>query len=248
MFTPKISIITVVYNGEKTILKTIKSIEAQTYNNIEYIVIDGNSKDKTIDIIKNNSSTIDKFISEPDDGLYYAMNKGLDLATGDYVLFINSGDELADKDVLKNIFSDKKAYDIYYGNTMIVNENGEEIGKRRLKPPKKLTWKSFKKGMVVSHQSIIIKRELTKNYDTNFNFSADFDWVLYALKNSNSIKNCYIYISKFLDGGLTKQNIIPGLKERYKIMKNYYGSISTLYNHFILAFKLMFYYVKHKRF
>lgn len=247
MNNPKISIITVVYNGEDTILKTIKSIENQSYKNIEYIIIDGKSKDRTVEIIKKEISSVDIFVSEPDDGLYDAMNKGLERATGDYVWFINSGDEIASEKVLETIFSEDEIFDIYYGDTMITDENGNEIGTRRLKPPKNLNWKSFKNGMVVSHQSIIIKRKITKNYDIKFRFSADFDWVLYALKQTNSIKNCNIIMSKFLDGGLSKQNILPGLKERYKIMKNYYGLISTIYTHFILAFKLIIFYVKYKR-
>ena len=245
---PTISIITVVYNGEDTIQRTIDSIKNQSYKNIEYIIIDGLSKDNTVEIIKKNSEFVTKFISEPDNGLYDAMNKALEMATGDYVWFINSGDEIANSDVLSNVFTNSENADIYYGDTLIVDDNGEEIGKRRLQPPKELTWKDFKKGMVVSHQSIIIKRDITRKYDLNYRFSADFDWVLYALKKSKKNVNTQIVLSKFLDGGLTKQNIIPGLKERFSIMVKNFGLIPTIYQHIFISIKFFAFYVKYKRF
>ncbi len=245
---PTISIITVVYNGEDTIQRTIDSIKNQSYKNIEYIIVDGLSKDNTVEIIKKNSEFVTKFISEPDNGLYDAMNKALEMATGDYVWFINSGDEIANSDVLSNVFTNSENADIYYGDTLIVDDNGEEIGKRRLQPPKELTWKDFKKGMVVSHQSIIIKRDITRKYDLNYRFSADFDWVLYALKKSKKNVNTQIVLSKFLDGGLTKQNIIPGLKERFSIMVKNFGLIPTIYQHIFISIKFFAFYVKYKRF
>lgn len=245
---PTISIITVVYNGEDTIQRTIDSIKNQSYKNIEYIIIDGLSKDNTVEIIKKNSEFVTKFISEPDNGLYDAMNKALEMATGDYVWFINSGDEIANSDVLSNVFTNSENADIYYGDTLIVDDNGEEIGRRRLQPPKELTWKDFKKGMVVSHQSIIIKRDITRKYDLNYRFSADFDWVLYALKKSKKNVNTQVVLSKFLDGGLTKQNIIPGLKERFSIMVKNFGLIPTIYQHIFISIKFFAFYVKYKRF
>lgn len=245
---PTISIITVVYNGEDTIQKTIDSIRNQTYKNIEYIIIDGLSKDNTVEIIDKNSDVVSQLISEPDNGLYDAMNKALSIATGDYVWFINSGDEIASPDVLSKVFRNYKNADIYYGDTLIVDDNGESIGRRRLQPPKELSWKDFKKGMVVSHQSIIIKKEITKKYDLNYRFSADFDWVLYALKKSKLNINTEIVLSKFLDGGLTKQNIIPGLKERFAIMVKNFGLVSTIYQHIPISINFFIYYVKHRRF
>jgi len=245
---PTISIITVVYNGEDTIQRTIDSIKNQSYKNIEYIIVDGLSKDNTVEIIKKNSEFVTRFVSEPDNGLYDAMNKALEMATGDYVWFINSGDEIANYDVLSNVFTNSENADIYYGDTLIVDDNGEEIGRRRLQPPKELTWKDFKKGMVVSHQSIIIKRDITRKYDLNYRFSADFDWVLYALKKSKKNVNTQVVLSKFLDGGLTKQNIIPGLKERFSIMVKNFGLIPTIYQHIFISIKFFAFYVKYKRF
>ncbi len=246
--TPKVSIITIVYNGETTLESTIKSIAFQTYSNIEYIIVDGNSKDKTIDIIKKYDSIITKWISENDKGIYDAMNKGFQMATGDYVWFMNSGDEIYNASTLENIFSAEADADIYYGDTIMIDNDGNTIGNRRLTPPKHLTWKSFKKGMLVSHQSFIAKRNITELYNTKYNYSADFEWCLQALKKSKKTYNTGQILSKFLDGGFTKQNLVPGLKERFKIMTKNYGLLSTLYHHIFIAIKFFVFLIKNKRF
>jgi len=151
MFQPKLSIITIVYNNMHHIERTMLSILYQTYPNIENIIIDGLSTDGTVDIIKKYESRISKFISEKDNGIYDAMNKGLALATGDYVLFMNSGDEIYTKDTIANVFASAEDADIYYGETEMINDNGQSLGQRRHKAPKQLNWRSFKYGMSVSH-------------------------------------------------------------------------------------------------
>ncbi len=247
-FSPIVSIITVVFNGEKTLESTIKSVINQTYDNIEYVIIDGNSKDKTLDIIKKYDSKISKWISEPDEGIYDAMNKGINISTGDYIWFMNSGDELANAKTVEDIISSSPNSDIYYGDTVMIDCNGNEIGNRRLSPPEKLTWKSFKKGMLVSHQSFIAKKQIIKSYNLKYKFSADFEWCLLALKNAKSITNTHLTLSKFLDGGITKQNIAAGLKERFKIMSEYYGLIPTCINHIPISIKFFSFLIKNKRF
>ena len=245
---PKVSIITVVFNGEHVIERTIQSVAEQTYSNIEYIIIDGSSKDNTIEIIKKYSKNITFWLSEPDKGLYDAMNKGLRLATGDYVWFLNAGDKIFAPDTTEKIFHSAKNCDIYYGETLIVDDSGNEIGTRRLKIPKQLSWKSFRKGMVVCHQSIIIKKQLVEPYNVYIKVASDFEWVLKALKKSKTIKNTGIYICKFLDGGINKQKIPQGLKERFKIMVNQYGFIVTIASHVPIAIKFFWYWGVNKRF
>ena len=185
---PKISIITVVFNSKNYIEDTIKNILSQTYKNIEYIIIDGKSTDGTVEIIKSYQDEISLWISEPDKGLYDAMNKGIRLATGDYILFINSGDKLFDITTIEQVFS-KPIADVYYGDTVIINTNDQEIGLRRLRPPEKLSFKSFRKGMLVCHQSFIARRELVPNFNLNYRFAADYDWTIQILKNSQLIIN-----------------------------------------------------------
>lgn len=244
----RLSIITITYNAALTLERTIISVEKQNYSNIEYIIVDGKSTDLTMDIVARHASRIDKSISEPDGGLYYAMNKGLNMATGDYVWFLNAGDEIAEEDTVTKMFASADDADVYYGDTVMTNMRGEVIGERRLCPPKELTWKSFKNGMLVSHQSFVPRRSLCKEYDTQYRFSADFDWCVSILRRSTAIVNTDLILSRFLDGGITKQNIIPGLKERFRIMTHHYGIISTVYHHIPIAIKFFYYWITRGRF
>lgn len=245
---PIISIITITYNAGETLERTIKSIINQSYANIEYIIIDGKSTDNTVEIIKSYADNVNYWISEPDRGLYHAMNKGIAAATGDYLWFINAGDEIYDTDILKSVFSSKPYADIYYGNTVMTDMDGEIIGDRRLAPPQKLTWRSFKKGMLVSHQSIIVKRSIAEYYNLKYRFSADFEWCIQALQKADNVTNTELTLSKFLDGGITKKNIVPSLKERFDIMRRYYGLLPTLLAHIPITLKFTYFYIRNKRF
>ena len=138
--------------------------------------------------------------------------------------------------------------DIYYGECVMVDAQGEVIGSRRLVPPKELTWESLRMGMLVSHQSIFVKRVLAPQYNLTYKFAADFDWVLKSLKGASTVVNTNMVISRFLDGGLTKQNIIPGLKERYHIMKTHFGGFSTFFRHFVIGTKFLWFVLLNKRF
>lgn len=248
MFKSSVTIITITYNAESTLRRTIESIAQLDYDNIEYIIVDGASTDNTMEIVKEYPNVVTKYISEPDKGLYDAMNKGLDMATGDYIWFINAGDEVASANVIKEIFDYEPYCDVYYGDTVMTDINGNEIGNRRLTPPEKLTWKSFKMGMLVSHQSFIARRVLCRHYDLKYRFSADFDWCIRILKNSDFVCNTEMTLSRFLDGGITKQNIIPGLKERFAIMCKHYGRLSTLLYHIPIGVKFFWFWATKGRF
>ena len=185
---PKISIITVTYNCEKVIQKTIDSVLRQTYSHIEHIVVDGASKDRTFQIVQGYGDRIAQAISEPDKGLYDAMNKGLKLATGDFVWFVNAGDWIhADDTVEKMVNFCESDTDILYGEVMMVDQKGQELGTRSeittQQLPQNLNWKSLKKGMVVSHQGFLPRLSIVQAYMSN-NLAADIDWVINALKKS----------------------------------------------------------------
>ncbi|HAN79009.1 MAG TPA: glycosyl transferase [Bacteroidales bacterium] len=247
---PKVSIITVVYNSEIYIERTLKSILNQTFTNFEYLVIDGKSTDKTLDIVKSYSQLNPIILSEKDNGLYDAMNKGLKLATGEFVWFMNSGDEIASSDTLAQIFAIETANkaDLIYGETLITDQQGDTIGLRRLKTPKKLTRNSFKKGMLISHQSVLVRKNIAPNFNLKYRYSSDYNWLMEVIFNTTKYYNTEIILSKFMDGGQTKKTIIPGLKERFNIMTNYYGLISTMLMHIPIAFKFLNFYKKNKRF
>ncbi|MBQ5550058.1 MAG: glycosyltransferase [Bacteroidales bacterium] len=245
----KISIITVVYNSEKYIRRTIESIVGQDYPAIEYIIIDGKSKDTTMQIVNEYRDRIAVVVSEPDKGLYDAMNKGLRLATGSYVLYINSGDALSSPTLLSDIFNNVPAdSDVIYGDTQITDEEGNILHNRRHRPPEQLTWRDYKRGMLVCHQSFIAKRTLCDEYDTNYRYAADYDWCLNILLKSRVVTNYGKDISLFMDGGQTKRTIVPGLKERYRIMCKYYGKAKATFWNFILGVKFGWWMIWHKWF
>ena len=237
------SIITVTYNAAQWLERTMQSVLSQTYPDIEYIIVDGSSTDGTINIITNYELRITKWISEPDKGLYDAMNKGLKLAAGDYVWFINAGDRIHSENTIQEIvnrlspFAFHLSPDIIYGKTEISDAQGNSLGMRRLKAPEKLTWKNFKMGMLVSHQSFIVKREIAELYDLQYHYAADFDWCIRCLKKTDNILNTHLTLSYFLEAGFSSANRKASLKERYDIMCKYYGKIPTQIRHLWFAFR-----------
>jgi len=244
---PILSVITVVYNNVADIERTLLSVLNQTYKGIEYIVIDGGSTDGTVQVIEKYKDRLAKFISEKDKGIYDAMNKGLALATGDYVLFMNSADEIYSADTVANVFAIAPDADIYYGETEMINAAGKSLGQRRHKAPPNFTWKSFKYGMSVSHQAIYIKRALVTPYDPQYQLSADIDWILRAAKKAKTIVNVNQYVAKYQVGGMSKFKHRQSLAERFNIMKRHYGLLPTLFNHGIIAFNLGWYWLKNRR-
>jgi len=244
---PILSVITIVYNNVSDIERTMFSVLNQTYTGVEYIVVDGLSNDGTLEVIKRYENRIAKLISERDEGIYDAMNKGLAAATGDYVIFMNSGDEFYDVDTVASVFAAGDDADIYYGETEMIDENGQSLGQRRHKAPKQFTWRSFKFGMSVSHQAIYIKRALLEPYDRQYELSSDIDWIIRAAKKAKSIVNVNRYVAKYLVGGMSKKKHRQSLEERFDIMKRHYGLVPTILNHFVIAFNLGWYWLRNRR-
>lgn len=242
---PKFSIITVTYNAGKVLEDTIQSVVFQTYRNVEYIIVDGGSTDNTLDVVHKYQERISKVISEPDKGLYDAMNKGIRMATGDYLCFLNAGDELHENETLQNIvytLKGKELPDVIYGETAIVDEEGHFLHMRRLSTPEHLHWKSFKEGMLVCHQAFFARRELAlaNPYDLRYRFSADFDWCIRIMKQSKNLHNTHLTLIDYLNEGMTTQNHKASLKERFRIMTKHYGWISTILHHGWFVIRLFY--------
>ena len=242
---PKFSIITVTYNAEKVLEDTIQSVIFQTYRNVEYIIVDGASKDHTLEIVNKYHNRINKVISEPDKGLYDAMNKGIQLATGDYLCFLNAGDKFHDSETLQKIVHTLKGQelpDVIYGETAIVDEEGHFLHMRRLSTPAHLNWKSFKQGMLVCHQAFFANRELAINhlYDLQYRFSADFDWCIRIMKKAKCLHNTRLTLIDYLNEGMTTKNHKASLKERFCIMAKHYGLISTILHHGWFVIRLFY--------
>jgi glycosyltransferase involved in cell wall biosynthesis len=171
----KLSIITINLNNKKGLLRTITSVVEQTFQDFEYIIIDGGSKDGSVDIIKQYSHKINYWVSEPDSGVYIAMNKGIKKATGKYCLFLNSGDNLVDTEVLRKVFAFQKDKDILYGDVF--------FGKRKVSFPQQLDLAYFIKSSL-GHPSTFIKRDLFDKigyYNESLKIVADWEFFLNAI-------------------------------------------------------------------
>ena len=239
---PLISIITVTYNAGKVIGRTLESLKYQTFQGFEHLIIDGKSSDNTLRIVKDADLPQTVIISEPDKGLYDAMNKGLRHAKGKYVLFLNAGDSFHSPEILSHYAEmAQKGKDIIYGDTVIVDNTGNSIGPRHLTAPKTLTKKSFAEGMLICHQAFMVKKELAPEYDLSYKFSADYDWCVKCISNScpENFSNLNEVTINYLSDGLTDKNKWKSLKERFRIMTNHYGLPKTIAHHIGFIFRAL---------
>ncbi|MCI5663284.1 MAG: glycosyltransferase [Mediterranea sp.] len=233
--TPTFSVITVCYNAGAVIEDTIQSVISQTYHHVEYIIIDGASTDKTYSIIHRYREHITRVVSEPDQGIYDAMNKGIALATGDYLCFLNAGDSFHEDDTLQQMVhtlrDTDELPDVLYGETQLVDREGHFVRMRRLSAPERLTWRSFRWGMLVCHQAFFAKRSLAEPYDLRYRFSADFDWCIRVMKKARTLHPTHLVLIDYLQEGMTTRNHQASLRERFRIMAHHYGWFSTLCVH-----------------
>lgn len=237
-----ITIVTVTYNAEGTLERTLKSVEMQTHGNVEHIIMDGASKDGTLAIAQaykeRNDDRDIRIVSEPDKGLYDAMNKAIAIANGEYICFLNAGDKLHNPQTLEfivHIAQHNPDAGVIYGDTDIVDDNGMKLRERRLSPPKRLNWRSFKSGMLVCHQAFYAKRSIVPAYDLSYRFSADFDWCVRIMKKAATMSmplvNSHLTLADYLSEGMTTANHKASLKERFAIMCKHYGLFTTLIQH-----------------
>lgn len=230
----KISIITVTYCAEATLERTLQSVAEQTYTDIEHLVIDGASKDGTLAIARRFPHV--KVVSEPDRGLYDAMNKGIGLATGEFLCFLNAGDRLHSADTIARVAAAAESNTaVVYGDTAIVDGDGQFLHRRRLAPPERLTWRSFRQGMLVCHQAFYVNRAVVQPYDLHYRFSADFDWCIRCMKEGErrGMRNVEVkeYVADYLNEGMTTANHKASLLERFGIMVRHYGWVGTIAQH-----------------
>lgn len=236
MKEPLFSIITATYNAADTVGRTLASVDSQTLADYEHIVVDGASADGTTDLVAGAENPARRMISEPDRGLYDAMNKGIAAATGRYLIFLNAGDKFHSPDTLQ-LLADAVAREdtpgIVYGQTLIVDDAGRTVGERHLRAPAELTLKSFASGMLVCHQAFVPLRRIAGFYNLKYRYSADYEWCIRCLQHSR--KNAGLtdtYLVDYLSEGLTTRHRLPSLMERFRIMAYYYGFFSTVGRHF----------------
>ena len=243
------SIITCTYNAESVLQRTLDSVLEQTYSHVEHIIVDGASTDATLNMVEAYRQKSDAedwchevhVKSEPDRGLYDAMNKGIQRATGQYVLFLNAGDTFPSADTLElvaeSVGEGEEPPAVLYGDTDVVDDDGRFLRHRRLSPPRRLTWRSFMKGMLVCHQAFYARTDLAKAtpYDLHYRFSADVDWCIRIMRLARRrrlpMRNVGAVVVNFLDGGMTTTNHRASLKERFHVMAHHYGFVPTVLMH-----------------
>ena len=232
---PKFSIITITFNAASVIGPTLESVKGQTYTNYEYLLIDGGSTDDTVARAKASGIEFAHIVSERDNGLYDAMNKGIVLATGDYLCFLNAGDAFYAPDTLQTIANAAIANDtlpcVLYGETAEVDDDRNFVRMRRLKAPERLTWKSFRSGMLVCHQAFYARRDIVPMYDLKYRLSSDVDWCIKVMKKSSKLVNVNAVVVNYLQNGLSLQRHRESLKERFRIMSKHYGLLPTIARH-----------------
>lgn len=236
---PRISIITICYNAASTITRTLRSVSAQTYPNIQYLIIDGASKDNTLELVRELAPEAEIY-SERDKGIYDAMNKGLDRATGDYVWYVNAGDALVSpttvEDLVRATCTGDSLPDVLYGDTRLIDAEDHDLGLRRLRPPHQLDWRSFRAGMLVCHQAFVAKRSISPHYDLRYRFSADVDWCIRVLKEAKTTAFYPEPIALYLNEGTTTANHRASLIERFHVMRHHYGLVTTVLQHLRFLF------------
>ena len=249
----KFTVVTITYNAEQVLQRTLDSVLSQTHSDVEHLVIDGASTDGTLPMAEAYKAECDasglghKVIvrSEPDEGIYDAMNKGLTQASGDYIIYMNAGDcfpqadtleEIAHRCRLNELPSDELPA-VLYGGTDIVDGEGRYLHPRRLQPPQKLTWRSFRHGMLVCHQAFYARTDIAKNlqYDTRYRYSADVDWCIRVMKEADRmalpLQNIGMVVANYMEEGMTTRHHRESLKERYRVMAHHYGQLSTFFMH-----------------
>ena len=245
----RITYVTITYNAEKVLQRTLDSVLQQDYPDIVHLIIDGASTDGTLEMVNdyiehsnaaNNGHRI-QVTSEPDKGIYDAMNKGLRSLDGDYVCFLNAGDFLPSPDTVSRIVetisqrNDNPA--VLYGDTNIVDAAGHFLHPRRLSPPEHLTWKSFRHGMLVCHQAFYARTDfaIATPYDQQYHYSSDVDWCIRimkaAAKENVPLLNLHMVVVNYTEEGKTTLHHRESLLERYRVMNRHYGYLQTFFMH-----------------
>lgn len=247
---PTITVVTVVFNGRDLIEKTIQSVIKQTYQNIQYIIIDGGSTDGTLDVIKKYVNKIDYLVSEPDEGIYDAMNKGIANATGDWIYFINAGDSLFSIKTLENLQLDSlsNATDVLYGNFNIIDS---QTGLGTFHNMQKIIDINFLLKSNICHQALIYKTKLFvnfKGFDPTYQICADYDKLLQLFLAGKLIKKINLTICNYLEGGRSRKSYVISSMERLDIINSRLKSLPRYYvaYHCILILKGFLYSLREK--
>jgi len=229
-----VSVVTVVFNGVGVIEETIRSVFEQEYKNIDYVIIDGGSDDGTLEIINRYKSRLSKIVSEKDNGIYDAMNKGIEFASGDYVCFLNAGDKFCNSRTLKNLFegiTENSLPDVLYGNSIVLTDDEKNLGE--LKSLDFTCENLISRGTrTLCHQAIFVKMSRVPLYDTQYKLKGELNWYFEILSSKESlvIKKRNLPVVYYKLGGVGDTNFYKNLFERVLVVKNRFGYVRTILN------------------
>lgn len=242
--------ITVTWQAEAVVGRTLDSVLSQDYPCVEHLIIDGASTDGTLALVNDYAERskdvapehVVAVMSEKDNGIYDAMNKGLRSATGDYVCFLNAGDALPTPNTVSLIAEQLNAYPaplpaVLYGNTDVVDSEGHFLYHRRLQPPEHLTWRSFQQGMLVCHQAFYARTDfaVANPFNLDYRYSADVDWCIRVMRQADQERvpmlNLHTVVAHYLNEGTTTRHHRDSLRERFSVMRSHYGLLTTVAMH-----------------
>lgn len=211
---PRVTVITVTYNAGVLLEQTMSAVLALRYPAIEYIVIDGGSTDGTLALLDRHRRSISHVVSEPDNGIYDAMNKGLRLASGDFIWFLNAGDTPCHPDVLAPLLRADPLPDYVFSDTRLVHADGKLANIARA--PDQIDWRVMSRGMLVSHQSFLPRRSLAPLYDLRYRYIADQKWVVDILRHCRAGLRLDAPLSNYLLGGLSHRRFSRFVAEKIR--------------------------------
>lgn len=225
---PHLSIITVTYNARQTLPITLRSVQEQTWKDWEHIIVDGASTDGTIELIRAYAQDNPKvrWISEPDEGIYDAMNKGISMAQGEFLIFLNAGDSFWESTTLERLFAKAPAEaDFIYGEHRYVNLQGEVLPRRRHRPypQNKLRAEDFRTGIVICHQAMIVRHQLVPLYDPRIKIGSELDWVIRILRKNPYTYDSQMVLIRYLIGGKTERHIWRQIWNRTRLVYRHFG-------------------------
>ncbi|MDR2498677.1 MAG: glycosyltransferase [Tannerellaceae bacterium] len=215
---PLVTIVTVVYNAKENIAKTIRNVASQDYNSIEYIVVDGGSSDGTVGVIQECSSWITAWISEKDDGIYQAMNKGIRMASGEWICFLNAGDCFVGPDTISMVMRETARLpeqpDVIYGNTYVEKIEGQ-LSERVAQPP------GNRHRMYFAHQSAFVRSSVAKRYlfDENYRLSSDFKFFKQCYYGKQTFVRLNFAVTIYDLHGISNLQRVKGLRENISVVK-----------------------------
>jgi glycosyltransferase involved in cell wall biosynthesis len=235
-----LSIVTVVRNDAKGLVRTMDNVAAQDFPSIEYVVVDGASTDRTLEVLRRRDQEIDRWVSEPDAGIYQAMNKGARLATSAYVCFMNAGDRFDSADTVSRMFDPPPRTELLWGDCIIESERGEEYDAARD------VLKRLHRQMTVSHQSLFVRREalVRRPFDESLQIAADYDFLCERLLGGATWEYRPIPVSRIDDRGASARIFRTSIREKRRISLLRFPArrVSILLSSFILE---MYMYGKH---